>query len=687
MKKLITAVFSALVVCAMATVAFAFEKGVDYIVIEETIPDYYVAYRDAYPASPSKGWPECTSGQILKGTVITAIDENGRHCWENKLGNNASAAFDGSDESLFDPYDAVKYSWAGVILDQAYELTEVRFKVRDGWKDRSYGAAIQASQDGEKWITLFMFKEEAKSDDYIILTPEPITDQAYLDAGCVDYSSCWFRTGSYKMYRFVNLVGKHGEVVELELYGNPAEPSEIPEGMLPLYSGECGDNLTWDLFETGELVIKGEGPMWDWDSWDTPWSATKKDIMEVTIQDGVTSIGAHAFDDCTNISDVDLGNTVTSIGSSAFIGCSKLKGITFPASVASIGESAFTYCEKLVTVTFSEGLTTIGDTAFSECSVLKSVTIPESVTSIGMWSFDSCPSLTKATVLSREVEFSFDVFYGASPRFAIYGYAGSTAEAYAAEYEHKFVDLELPPEPPFTGPEGSVNLAEVGKIISPSANDVSLVFDRQISTGLSLGGAGSSMWIGIQLDQPSILTLVRLATWDEDGDDITNAPHRIHKTVVEGSNDGETWEQIMYFGDPYYEFEDYMIAQEDEGENFWAEEAFDGDDSEDEDASEPVAYKYYRVWNDDDNDYWGEVEFWGTLVEEAAPEYILGDINGDTALDITDAVALFQYTMMPDIYPVTYAGSMDFTKDELVDIADAIYLFQHTMMPDIYPLA
>ena len=37
MKKLITAVFSALVVCAMATVAFAFEKGVDYIVIEETI--------------------------------------------------------------------------------------------------------------------------------------------------------------------------------------------------------------------------------------------------------------------------------------------------------------------------------------------------------------------------------------------------------------------------------------------------------------------------------------------------------------------------------------------------------------------------------------------------------------------------------------------------------------------------
>ncbi len=65
---------------------------------------------------------------------------------------------------------------------------------------------------------------------------------------------------------------------------------------------------------------------------------------------------------------------------------------------------------------------------------------------------------------------------------------------------------------------------------------------------------------------------------------------------------------------------------------------------------------------------------------------IPGDITGDENVDIYDAVALFQYSMLPDMYPVEYSGSMDFNKDGVVDIFDAVLVFQHSMLPDMYPL-
>ncbi len=67
-------------------------------------------------------------------------------------------------------------------------------------------------------------------------------------------------------------------------------------------------------------------------------------------------------------------------------------------------------------------------------------------------------------------------------------------------------------------------------------------------------------------------------------------------------------------------------------------------------------------------------------------QQVLGDINGDESVSIDDAIALFQYSMMPDMYPVEYVFRMDFDKDNDVDIDDAILLFQYSMMPDMYPI-
>ncbi len=63
-----------------------------------------------------------------------------------------------------------------------------------------------------------------------------------------------------------------------------------------------------------------------------------------------------------------------------------------------------------------------------------------------------------------------------------------------------------------------------------------------------------------------------------------------------------------------------------------------------------------------------------------------GDIDGDDLVDIRDSLLLFRHSMMPDLYPVDYEGSVDFNGDGAIDLLDALLLFRHSMLPDMYPI-
>lgn len=104
----------------------------------------------------------------------------------------------------------------------------------------------------------------------------------------------------------------------------------------------------------------------------------------------VSTIGDHAFDNCTSLETVSLPNTITSIGSCAFFS-SGLKSITIPVSVTSIGDKAFMYCSGLSHITIPISITSIGAQTFYYCSNLTTIFIGSSVTSIGSSSFSGCP--------------------------------------------------------------------------------------------------------------------------------------------------------------------------------------------------------------------------------------------------------------------------------------------------------
>lgn len=166
----------------------------------------------------------------------------------------------------------------------------------------------------------------------------------------------------------------------------------------------------------------------------------------IYIPDGITTIGARAFDNCKCITAVVISNSIKSIDEQAFRRCESLTSINIPDSVISIGESAFENCSSLISITLPDSITSIGDlaffgtayykdksnwtnatlyignhlivaeksisgnfivnketkcigdSAFFGCSNLTSIAFVESITNIGRWSFRECNGLTSISL-------------------------------------------------------------------------------------------------------------------------------------------------------------------------------------------------------------------------------------------------------------------------------------------------
>ena len=101
---------------------------------------------------------------------------------------------------------------------------------------------------------------------------------------------------------------------------------------------------------------------------------------EVTVPDGVDSIGDSAFHRCTGLSNIVIPDSVVSIGDSAFYGCTGLTKLALPQGLKEIGVNAFLGCEGLSYIDIPDGVETVGDWIASEsiqlrCSIGSSAAI------------------------------------------------------------------------------------------------------------------------------------------------------------------------------------------------------------------------------------------------------------------------------------------------------------------------
>lgn len=185
----------------------------------------------------------------------------------------------------------------------------------------------------------------------------------------------------------------------------------------------------------------------DWCKIDFPYSDTNplsrgadlyvdnKLVTDVTIPDGVKSIGKYAFYGYSSLKSISFPSSIRSIGESAFFDCSNLDkvyatniedwckikfedlysnpiyyarkiyidgelatDITIPKGITKICDYAFANCETITNVVIPNSVISIGDSAFSGCYDLKNISIPNSVVNIDEGAFSYCSNLEKVEI-------------------------------------------------------------------------------------------------------------------------------------------------------------------------------------------------------------------------------------------------------------------------------------------------
>ena len=211
----------------------------------------------------------------------------------------------------------------------------------------------------------------------------------------------------------------------------------IPNSVTSIGSGAFDDRVLGGGAKTKNIyagdLLNYLNIQFDLGAWDSAKLYFNGELAtDITIPEGVTSIGRYTFWSCKSLTSVTIPDSVTSIGDQAFGLCSKLDAVycnsikswcniafsysssnplsyakrlivngeeltdlVIPDGVTDIGRYAFYGYKQLISVTIPDSVTSIGDSAFAYCSNLSSVTIPNSVTRIENYAFCGCESLAE----------------------------------------------------------------------------------------------------------------------------------------------------------------------------------------------------------------------------------------------------------------------------------------------------
>lgn len=138
---------------------------------------------------------------------------------------------------------------------------------------------------------------------------------------------------------------------------------------------------------------ESDGKMIGWRKPTSPFSENKETLNSVSVKQGVTTIGATAFMNCINITEVNLPDSIEQIGTDAFSQCKALQNIYLSENIEIIGSSAFSNCSSLTEVRLPSKLKKVNSSTFSGCSNLMQVLLGDNIQAIETCAFSGCSSL------------------------------------------------------------------------------------------------------------------------------------------------------------------------------------------------------------------------------------------------------------------------------------------------------
>lgn len=118
---------------------------------------------------------------------------------------------------------------------------------------------------------------------------------------------------------------------------------------------------------------------------------------DVSIPEGVNTIGAYAWYRDANIVSLTIPSSVTSIGGDAFSYCTNLVDVTINANLSGTLYRTFLGCSKLTRLIVPNGPIMMQYTCM-DCAQLTIMDIPQSVTSVSYGAVSGCKDLTALIV-------------------------------------------------------------------------------------------------------------------------------------------------------------------------------------------------------------------------------------------------------------------------------------------------
>lgn len=168
-------------------------------------------------------------------------------------------------------------------------------------------------------------------------------------------------------------------------------------------SGDLSETIHWELDENGVLTVSGYGSSSEYGSF-----ANRDDIKEVVLEEGIVSLGANVFENCSNLVKVHLPRTMTVIDRYMFWNCSSLSEVNIEDTVEEIGDGAFANCSSyLGDLILPDSIIKIGDAAFSKNSTAGDVydgskyrlKLPNKLEYLGQSAFEYCEQFVGDVIL------------------------------------------------------------------------------------------------------------------------------------------------------------------------------------------------------------------------------------------------------------------------------------------------
>ena len=120
-------------------------------------------------------------------------------------------------------------------------------------------------------------------------------------------------------------------------------------------------------------------------------------LANVTFNEGITYIGASAFEGCTALKEVSLPATIVSVANGAFRNTG-LVSVNTGDGLAKIATEAFAGNKALTDLYLGKNVESIAANAFKDCAKLVAVNLPASLKNFTALAFSGCKSLSKITV-------------------------------------------------------------------------------------------------------------------------------------------------------------------------------------------------------------------------------------------------------------------------------------------------